>query len=139
VNPKGLKYEVCVDMDLSVKIAAFCRELGDTTLREMAQENEETEKAYGRAEKALKDGQPSPGLEADLDLLNAMVEKREGQGLYPVTRAYQPWPDPGRGTGAQWWTCPRDRCAGRGRVKPGQAPPLCGATGEQLVPGPLPV
>jgi hypothetical protein len=125
-------------MDLAVKIAAFCRELGDNTLQEMAQRDKKTDDAYKRAEESVKDGQIGPGLEADLDLLDDMVRRIEGQGLYPVTRAYQPLPDPGRGTGAQWWTCPSDRCAGRGRVKPGQEPPVCAATGEQLVPGPLP-
>ena len=126
-------------MDLAVKIAAFCRELGDSTLQEMAKQDKKTDDAYKRAVKSLKDGQIGPGLEADLDVLDDMVRRIEGQGLYPApTRAYQPLPDPGRGTGAQWWTCPGDRCAGRGRVKPGQAPPVCGATGEQLVPGPLP-
>jgi hypothetical protein len=126
-------------MDLAVKVAAFCRELGDNTLREMAQRDKKTDDAYKRAMKSLQDGQIGPGLEADLDLLDDMVRRAEGQGLYPApTRAYQPLPDPGRGTGAQWWTCPSDRCAGRGRVKPGQESPVCAATGEQLVPGPLP-
>jgi hypothetical protein len=126
-------------MDLAVKIAAFCRELGDNTLREMAQRDKKTDDAYKHAVKSLKDGQIGPGLEADLDVLDDMVRRAEGQGLYPAaTRAFQPLPDPGRGTGAQWWTCPSDRCAGRGRVRPGQEPPVCAATGEQLVPGPLP-
>jgi hypothetical protein len=125
-------------MDLTVKVAAFCRELGDNTLQEMAQRDKKTDDAYKRAVKSLKDGQIGSGLEADLDLLDDMVRRDDGQGLYPLTRAYQPLPDPGRGTGAQWWTCPSDRCAGRGRVKPGQEPPVCAASGEQLVPAPLP-
>ena len=126
-------------MDLAVKVAAFCRELGDNTLRELAHRDRETDDAYLRAVKSLADGQIGPGLEADLDLLDALVQRIEGQGLYPVpTRAYQPLPDPGMGSGAQWWTCPTDRCAGRGRVRPGQDPPVCAVTGEQLVPGPLP-
>jgi hypothetical protein len=126
-------------MDVAVKAAAFCRELGDNTLREMAQRDKKTDDAYKRAVKSLKDGQIGPGLEADLDVLDEMVRRLEGQGLYPAaTRTYQPLPDPGRGTGAQWWTCPSDRCAGRGRVKPGQDQPACAATGERLVPGPLP-
>jgi hypothetical protein len=126
-------------MDLAVKVAAFCRELGDNTLGEMAQRDKKTDDAYKRAVKSLEDGQIGPGLEADLDLLDDMVMRIEGQGLYPgATRAYQPLPDPGRGKGAQWWTCPTERCAGRGRVKPGQDPPVCAATGDQLVPGPLP-
>ena len=126
-------------MDLAVKVAAFCRELGDNTLQDMAQRDKKTDDAYKRAVKSLEDGQIGPGLEADLDLLDDMVRRIEGQGLYPApTRNYQPLPDPGRGTGAQWWTCPSERCAGRGRVRPGQAPPVCAATGAQLVPGPLP-
>ena len=126
-------------MDLAVKVAAFCRELADNTLREMAHRDKKTDDAYIRAEESLKEGWIGPELEADLDLLDEMVREVEGQGLYPApTRAYQPLPDPGRGTGAQWWTCPSDRCAGRGRVKPGQEPPVCAATGEQLVRGPLP-
>ena len=101
-------------MDLAVKVAAFCRELGDDTLREMAQRDKKTDDAYVRAVRSLKDGRIGPGLEADLDLLDDMVREIEGQGLYPATRTYQPLPDPGRGTGAQWWTCPSERCAGRG-------------------------
>jgi hypothetical protein len=126
-------------MDRAVKIAAFCRVLGDNTLREMAHRDKETDDAYMHAVKSLEDGQIGPGLEADLDLLDGMVRRVEGRGLYPeATRGYQPLPDPGRGTGAQWWTCPTERCAGRGRVRPGQEPPVCAATGQQLVPGPLP-
>lgn len=125
-------------MDLTVKIAAFCRELGDTTLLDMARE-QSMEAVYKRAEESLKAGRIGPELEADLDSLDEMVRRVEGQGLYPgATRSYQPLPGGGAGTGAQWWTCPRSRCAGRGRVLPGQAPPACGATGEQLVPGPFP-
>jgi hypothetical protein len=125
-------------IDLTMKIAAFCRELGDTTLQEMArQENKEA--VYKRAEESLRAGRIGPELEADLDVLDEMVRLVEGQGLYPgATRSYQPLPGGGAGTGAQWWTCPRNRCAGRGRVRAGQQPPVCGATGEQLVPGPLP-
>ena len=127
-----------MEIDLTVKIAAFCRELGDSTLQEMArQQNEEA--VYERAEESLKAGRTSPELEADLDSLDEMVRRVEGQGLYPsATRSYQPLPDPGMGTGAQWWTCPSGRCAGRGRVRPDQESPVCVATGEQLVPGPLP-
>jgi len=127
-----------VKIDLTVKIAAFCRELGDNTLQEMAH-RQNMKPVYKRAEESLKVGRIGPELEADLDSLDEMVRCVEGQGLYPAaTRTYQPLPDPQGGTGAQWWTCPSDRCAGRGRVKPGQEPPVCGATGVQLVPGPLP-
>ena len=125
-------------MDLTVKIAAFCRELDDTTLLDIARE-QKMEAVYKRAEESLKAGRIGPELETDLDLLDDMVRRVEGQGLYPgATRSYQPLPGGGAGSGAQWWTCPRGRCAGRGRVRPGQAPPVCRATGEQLAPGPLP-
>lgn len=127
-----------MEIDLAVKVAAFCRELGDSPLREMAQRDKATDDAYKRAAKSFEDGQIGSGLEADLDVLDDMVRRDDGQGLYSPTRAYQPLPDPGRGTGAQWWPCPSDRCAGQGRVKPGQEPPVCAANGEQLVPGPLP-
>ena len=125
-------------MDLTVKIAAFCRELGDSALQEMArQQNKEA--VYKRAEESLRAGRIGPELEADLDVLDEMVRRIEGQGLYPAaTRNYQPLPGGGAGTGAQWWTCPRNRCAGRGRVRAGQQAPICGATGAQLVPRPLP-
>jgi hypothetical protein len=127
-------------MDLTVKIAAFCRELGDSALQEMAQ-RQNMEPVYKRAEESLKAGRVGPELEADLDVLDDMVRRVEGQGLYPgATRSYQPLPGGGAGTGAQWWTCPRprNRCAGRGRVRAGQQPSVCGVTGEPLVPGPLP-
>lgn len=128
-----------MEIDLAVKIAAFCRELGDATLLDMVRE-QHMEPVYERAEESLKADRIGPELEADLDLLDEMVRRVEGQGLYPgATRSYQPLPGGGAGTGAQWWTCPRSRCAGRGRVvRSGQIPPVCGATGEQLVPGPLP-
>jgi hypothetical protein len=127
-----------VEIDLTVKIAAFCRELGDNTLQEMArQQNKEA--VYERAEESLKAGRIGAELEADLDSLDEMVRRAAGRGLYPAaTRSYQPLPDPVLWTGAQWWTCPSGRCAGRGRVRPGQEPPVCAAIGEQLVPGPLP-
>lgn len=125
-------------IELTAKIAAFCRELDDTTLLDMARE-QSMEAVYKRAEESLKAGRIGPELGADLDSLDDMVRRVEGQGLYPgATRSYQPLPGGGVGTGAQWWTCPRSRCAGRGRVRSGQAPPVCGATGEPLVPGPLP-
>jgi len=95
-----------VEIDLTMKIAAFCRELGDSTLQEMArQQNKEA--VYERAEESLKVGRIGPELEHDLDLLDEMVRDVEGQGLYPAaTRGYQPLPDPGLATGAQWWMCP---------------------------------
>jgi hypothetical protein len=101
------------------KISAFCRELGDSVLREIAvRENMET--VFRRAEESLKAGQIGSRLEADLDLLDGMVRRVEGQGLYPEpTRSYSPLPGPGSGAGAQWWTCPRRQCAGSARAAGG--------------------
>jgi hypothetical protein len=124
-------------MDLKTKAATFCRELGEDTLRDLARKREK-EELLQHAVDALKAGQIGPGLEADLDALDAMVKDEYGQGLFLVTRGFGPLPPYQGDTGAQWWTCPRSRCAGRGRVKPGQPPPVCAATGEQLIPGPLP-
>lgn len=132
--------EVCGKMDLPEKVAAFCRELGDTVLADLAHQ-EGAEPVYRRAEEFLRAGRTGSELEADLDALDAVVRRVEGQGLYPSpTRTAYPGPLPGSGTGngAQWWTCPRGWCAGRGRVKPGQARPSCAAAGEFLVAGPLP-
>ncbi len=131
---------VRVDTQLMVKIAAFCRELGDDLLSELAREHgDEAQAAYRRAEEALRSGRTGPDLEADLDALHDMVQRFDGQGLYPsVTRAFRPLPGLEDGTGAQWWGCPGGRCAGRGRVRPGQQPPVCAATGNALTPGPLP-
>jgi len=132
-----------MEISLTAKIAAFCRELGDDSddsLRNMARRHgPDMESVFAHAEESLKAGQTGPELEANLDSLDVMVKKAEGQGLYPAaTRGYTPLPGPGGPSGAQWWTCPRNRCAGRGRVRAGQQPPECAATGEQLVPGPLP-
>jgi hypothetical protein len=125
-------------MDLAVKIGAFCRELGDSTLRAIAHADNK-EPVYERAGESLRTGRIGPELEADLDLLDEMVRKVTGQGLYPgVTRGFGPLPGSERQTGAQWWTCPRGRCSGRGRVLLGQEPPVCGATSEPLVLRPLP-
>ena len=127
-------------MDMSVKAAAFCRELADTVLAAMARQ-EGVESVYRRAEENLKAGRTGPELEADLDALDVMVRRVEGQGIYPSpTRTVYPGLPPGSGaaSGAQWWTCPRGWCAGRGRVKPGQDAPLCAAAGEPLAVGPLP-
>jgi hypothetical protein len=127
-----------VKISLTEKIAAFCRELSDGILLDIARQ-ESMEPVFRRAEESLKAGRIDSGLEADLDLLDDMVRRVEGQGLYPAaTRSYVPLPGPGSGSSAQWWTCPRGQCAGRGRVRPGQQSPVCGATGKQLVPGPLP-
>jgi len=137
---RGIRMEI----SLATKIAAFCRELGDQgddSLRAMAsRQGQDMESVFARAEESLKAGQIGPELEAGLDALDEMVRKAKGQGLYPAaTRGYAPLPGPGGPGGAQWWTCPRKWCAGRGRVRAsGQQPPECAATGEQLVAGPLP-
>jgi hypothetical protein len=128
-------------MNLPMKAAAFCRELGDTALADMARQEHDMELVYQRAGQSLSAGKMGPELEADLDALDAMVRRTAGQGLYPSpTRITYPGPLPGTAasSGAQWWTCPRGWCAGRGRVKPGQDPPSCAATRESLVAGPLP-
>lgn len=125
-------------ISVNEKVAAFCRELADSALRDIARD-EGMEPVFLRAEESLKSGRVDAALAADIDALDAMVRRVEGQGLYPAaTRGYEPLPGPGSGTGAQWWTCPREQCAGRGRVRPRQEAPVCGATGKQLVPGPFP-
>lgn len=128
-------------ISLTAKITAFCRELedeSDESLRAIAR-RQNVGSVFDHAEESLKAGRIGPELEADLDSLDLMVRKAEGQGFYPAAaRGYQPLPGPGGDIGAQWWTCPRKWCAGRGRVRAAQRPPVCGATGEQLVPGPLP-
>jgi hypothetical protein len=140
VSLTGAGYEVCVKMDLSAKIAVFCRELGDSALAGIVRQQQDMEPVYRRAQEELTAGTAGPGLEADLDALDVMVRRATGRGLYPsATRSYQgPLPGTATGTGAQWWTCPRDLCAGRGRVKPGQPAPSCAASGKSLIAGPLP-
>ena len=125
-------------IDLQVKIAAFCRELDDSTLADLARDNG-LEAVYRQAQEALQAGQAPPELEPYLDSLDEMVTRVEGRGLYPsATRSYTPLPPGGGGgSGAQWWTCPCGSCAGRGRVRRGQPPPVCAASGEPLVPRPL--
>jgi hypothetical protein len=39
----GAGYEVCVKIDLSAKVAAFCRELGDSTPSDMARQEMDME------------------------------------------------------------------------------------------------
>ena len=127
-----------MDVAIAVKVAAFCRELGDDTLRNLAHEHG-LDREFLQARDAVRAGQIGPDLEADLDALHAMVTKAEGQGLYPApVRQFTPLPGLSGTSGARWWICPRGNCAGRGRVRPGQDPPLCQAIGEPLVPGPLP-
>jgi len=128
-------------ISLATKIAAFCRELGDKSddsLRAMTR-GRNMESVFARAESAVQSGQASLELEADLDSLDLMVQEAEGQGFYPAaTRKYTTLPWQPSGSGAQWWTCPQNLCAGRGRVQARQQPPVCAATGKELLPGPLP-
>ena len=124
-------------LGLPEKAAAFCRELADDSLLDLARRNG-MEQAYNRARQALQDGLIYESLEADLDAIDEMAQRVEGEGLYPAaTRSIPGWPGTGASTGAQWWTCPVQRCAGRGRVRPGQQPPVCGATGQALQPRPV--
>jgi hypothetical protein len=123
-------------MDLTAKITTFCRELGDPTLLKLAR-RQNKEALLQRARETLAAGDLGPALEADLDALDEMVKQETGQRLFMVTRGYSPLPGFAGDPGAQWWNCPVGRCAGRGRVRPGQQPPVCAAAREQLVPGPL--
>jgi hypothetical protein len=126
-----------VELALRIKIAAFCRELTDNRLRDLAAE-QNMEPVFVRARAALEAGRTGHDLEADLDALDVMMMRADGQGLFLApTRQYVPLPMPGDSTGAQWWSCPGNRCAGRGRVRPGQDVPVCAAIGEQLVAGPI--
>ena len=78
-------------MDMKAKVATFCRELDEDTLRDLARKQKK-EELLQRAEDALKAGQMGPGLEADLDALDAMVRQEYGQGLFLVTRGFGPLP-----------------------------------------------
>ncbi|MFF7882780.1 hypothetical protein ACH40F_09735 [Streptomyces sp. NPDC020794] len=128
-------------IDLAVKVAAFCRELGDSALADLARSNG-LGPLYQHAEQALRAGRIDPQLETQLDALDAMVRRTEGKGLYPSAtwRAGYPGQLPGAeaGSGARWWVCPRAWCAGHGRVRSGQLPPRCAASGDPLTAGPLP-
>jgi hypothetical protein len=126
-------------MDLSVKVAAFCRELGDSSLAKAANDLG-LGPVLDRATELLKSGDIGPDLDVTLDSLDRMLRQSDGTGLYPpVVRTYQPLPDPVAQSGAQWWICPRGQCTGRGRVLPGQQAPTCLAVGAPLKPGPFPV
>jgi hypothetical protein len=122
---------------LTAKITEFCRALDGRALRDLACQKHQ-EEVLERAEEALRRGEIGAALEADIDALDEMMRDEYGWGLVRVTRGFSPLPPYPPGTGAQWWTCPNNRCDGRGRVLPGQQAPVCAATGQQLVPGPLP-
>jgi hypothetical protein len=125
-------------LSLPEKLSAFCRELGTESLLTWARQND-MEVVYSRACRSLQDGRIDTALEADIDSLNAAMQRAEGDGLYPAAgRDYRPLPGTDGSTGARWWTCPAGRCSGRGRVMPGQRAPVCTATGQPLDAGPLP-
>ncbi|HVB43177.1 MAG TPA: hypothetical protein VNF47_10790 [Streptosporangiaceae bacterium] len=124
-------------LSLPDKAAAFCREMADSNLAELFRRHN-AEEMFSRATAALRDGRIDSALETDLDALDALVRRTEGHGLYsPAMRGYESWPGTGPGKGALWWACPDGRCAGRGRVRPGQQPPVCTATGQALEPEPF--
>ncbi|MEU0519996.1 hypothetical protein [Streptosporangium sp. NPDC006007] len=126
-----------MEADIRVKISGFCRELGDETLLLLARE-EGKEPVYLRVRAALESGRMDREFEADLDVLSSMVEDSTGHGLFPsATRGYSPLPGMSGSAGAQWWSCPRDRCAGRGRVMAGRPTPVCGVGGEPMTAKPL--
>jgi hypothetical protein len=61
-----------VKLDRASKVAAFCRELGEADLADMARQ-ENMEPVFRRAAESLRAGRAGPELEADLDALDAMV------------------------------------------------------------------
>ncbi|MFE9240465.1 hypothetical protein [Streptomyces sp. NPDC007007] len=119
---------------LPMKTAAFCRELAGTDLADLARRHGAGDH-FDRAVSALHDGRSSAGLEADLDVLEALAVREFGEGFYPANvLAYRPLPGERQQSGAQWWSCPAGLCAGRGRVMPGQGPaPVCAGRGTSLV------
>ncbi len=68
-------------MDLTAKVTTFCRELGDDTLRDLARRKNK-EELLRRAADALRAGEIGPGLEADLDALDA-VPAASAPGVRP--------------------------------------------------------
>lgn len=126
-----------MEFTLQAKAAAFCRELGNDGLKDLARQ-QGMEPVFDRARAALATGRIGPELESDLDALDAMTVRAEGWRLFPAAnREFAPLPMPGDDTGTQWWRCLPGWCAGRGRVRPGQDPPVCAVTGRPLVAGPL--
>jgi hypothetical protein len=61
VDLTGSGCEVCLKIDRTVEIAAFCRELGDNVLQNMARE-QNMESVYKRAEEFLKASRVGPEL-----------------------------------------------------------------------------
>jgi hypothetical protein len=135
-----------MDISLSEKVSAFCLQLGDNALRDLAHEQGMAAE-FERAAAAIQAGRPDARLnahldnqlETDLDALDAMMVRAVDQRLYPMAvRNFDHLPGADAGTGAQWWTCPQGRCTGRGRVRPGQQPSICGGSGKPVVAQPLP-
>ena len=125
-------------MDLKAKVAAFCRELSAAELIALAADNGMTD-VLEHAQEAVKEGHFTARLESELDSLDALLRRSKRLGMYPpVVRGFAPVPGATPDPGAQWWTCPQDRCAGRGRVRAGQHTPVCAMTGQMLVSRPLP-
>jgi hypothetical protein len=125
-------------MDMGTKISAFCRELADGELARLAGDKGMTE-VLENARAALAAGDIGAQLEADLDALDLLLKTSDSLGMYPpVTRGFKPLPGTADRTGAQWWTCPGDWCAGRGRVRPQQPAPVCAISGQVLTSQPLP-
>ncbi|MFG2004247.1 hypothetical protein ACGFNU_34315 [Spirillospora sp. NPDC048911] len=126
-------------LGLDEKVAAFCRELNTPVLPDLAAEHGAAD-IVERLRNAVTAGRVGPAEEADLDALDALVRQVEGVGLYPGdVRSYRPLTGAAPASGAAWWSCPAGLCAGYGRVKPGQDPPVCGAIGTELVSRPTPL
>lgn len=123
-----------VSPDVQRKLAAFCRGVGNGILDNIVW-SQSAHLLYESIWTALKDDMINAALEGDLDRLNGLVRQATGRGFYSESvRSYAPLPGASRGTtGARWWTCPVGRCAGYGRVKPTDSPPVCAASGEALV------
>jgi hypothetical protein len=95
------------------------------------------EDTWRRASEALRAGRLGVELEKDLDALDAMVARVQPGGLFSGSREYRPLPGGGPASGAAWWSCPLDLCAGRGRVLPRQKAPVCGIGRRSLTATPL--
>ncbi|MBO4273128.1 hypothetical protein [Microbispora triticiradicis] len=126
-----------MNIGLPEKLAALCRELGDPAFTELACAAGGG-RLLDRLREALRDGH-GPYPESELDDLNRLFAQIEGRGFYPYAqRGYGPLPGVASAAGgAQWWSCPLSRCSGHGLVRRGQAAPVCGATGDELVARPL--
>jgi hypothetical protein len=124
-------------MDIGTKIAAFCQELEDGELAQLA-EDKGMSAVLENARALLTAGDMCAQLEADLDALDLMLVTSGSLSMYaPITRGFKPPPGAAERTGAQWWTCPDNWCTGRGRVRPQQSAPVCALSGQVLTQQPL--